>query len=553
MLRLYLEKHDPTIKAALEKAIRFVLDSQYPVGAWPQRFPLQHDVVNKGKPDYSSYLTFNDDVTSANIEFLVLCYQALGDARLLAPLKRGMNSFLVTQQPPPQAGWALQYTTDLKPAGARTYEPRALATHATASNLQGLIKFYRWTGDAKYLARITEALDWLDTVALRPGIAPPGRTHPTFVEVGTNKPLYVHREGSNVVNGRYYVDDNPKNTIQHYSSFRAVDVAGLRKLHAEAKSWSPAELARTSPLSAGVKPLPRYFAAQRPTSVAPASVIAALNAEGYWLSPLGSNSYVYRRDGSKTPAPGDFSQTAVGDDSDTSPFPDPSLVGISTGAYIRNMGVLIRALELPASVAAPAATVWRVNNLERIGGHPVTVLGSPRVVETPVGKAVEFDGVDDGLVLDVNAIAGLGRFTVEVVFEPAADGAEEQRFLHFEEAETGNRALVELRLLPGPAWCLDTFLRHGEASLTLIDKAVLHQAGRWHAAALSFDGKTMTHYVDGVRESSGEVAFKPLGPGQTSIGVRLNRRSWFKGRIRTIRITADALPPENLLKAKGRY
>ncbi len=243
MLRLYLEKHDPTFKAALDRAIRFVLDSQYPVGAWPQRFPLQRDFVNKGRPDYTSYLTFNDDVTSGNIEFLVLCYQALGDTRLLEPITRGMNSFLATQQPRPQAGWALQYTTDLEPAGARTYEPRALVTHTTASNLQALIKFYRWTGDAKYLARIPEALDWLEAVRLAPGIAPPGRTHPTFVEVGTNRPLYVHREGSNVVNGRYYVDDNPKNTIQHYSSFRAVDVAGLRKLHAEAKSWLPAELA----------------------------------------------------------------------------------------------------------------------------------------------------------------------------------------------------------------------------------------------------------------------------------------------------------------------
>ena len=60
-------------------------------------------------------------------------------------------------------------------------------------------------------------------------MAPPGRTHPTFVELGTNEPLYVHREGSNVFNGRYYVDKNPKGTIVHYSSFRNIDVAGLRK------------------------------------------------------------------------------------------------------------------------------------------------------------------------------------------------------------------------------------------------------------------------------------------------------------------------------------
>jgi hypothetical protein len=203
----------------------------------------------------------------------------------------------------------------------------------------------------------------------------------------------------------------------------------------------------------------------------------------------------------------------------------------------------------PVSAAAAAVTVWQVNNLERIGGHAVTVLGNPRVVETPAGRAVEFDGVDDGLIVEVNPLAGLERFTAEIVFELAPDGAEEQRFLHFEESGSGNRALIELRLLPGPAWCLDTFLRHGDASLTLIDRAAAHPAGRWHAVALSFDGKTMTHYVDGVRELSGEVNFKPLGAGQTSIGVRLNKRSWFKGRIRTIRITPDSLAPAGLLKA----
>ena len=39
LLRLYLEKRDPKYKPALDKAIEFVLDSQYPIGVWPQRFP----------------------------------------------------------------------------------------------------------------------------------------------------------------------------------------------------------------------------------------------------------------------------------------------------------------------------------------------------------------------------------------------------------------------------------------------------------------------------------------------------------------------------------
>ena len=102
-----------------------------------------------------------DDVAAENIDFLIMCYQALGDQRLLDPIVRGMNAFLVTQQGPPQSGWALQYTPDLKPAGARTYEPNALVTHTTATNIELLIRFYRLTGDAKFLARIPDALEWL--------------------------------------------------------------------------------------------------------------------------------------------------------------------------------------------------------------------------------------------------------------------------------------------------------------------------------------------------------------------------------------------------------
>lgn len=43
LLRLYVEKYDPAYRAPLEKTIRFVLESQYPIGGWPQRYPLKHD------------------------------------------------------------------------------------------------------------------------------------------------------------------------------------------------------------------------------------------------------------------------------------------------------------------------------------------------------------------------------------------------------------------------------------------------------------------------------------------------------------------------------
>jgi hypothetical protein len=200
-------------------------------------------------------------------------------------------------------------------------------------------------------------------------------------------------------------------------------------------------------------------------------------------------------------------------------------------------------------VPSAGEVVWRLDNISRVGGHPLTVEGSPRIVESALGPVVEFDGKTDGIFIDSNPLAGLERFTLQVVFNPAEDGQAEQRFFHAEEATTGNRALIELRLSPDRVWSLDTFLRYGEGSLTLLDRARTHPAGRWHVAALTFDGKTMAHYVDGVRELSGIVGFKALGAGRTSIGVRQNKVSHFKGLVALVRIAPEALTESQLLRS----
>lgn len=358
LLRLYMEKQDERYRPALEKAIRFVLDSQYPMGGWPQRFPLQDD--------YSAHITFNDDVAAENIKFLILCWQALGDKRVLDPIRRAMDSFVVTQLPDPQPGWALQYTTDLKPAGARTYEPNSLVTHTTAANIGQLMNFYELTGDAKYLEPIPAALDWLDRVRLPDDRIKDGRTHPTFIEIGTDRPLYVHRRGSNVVNGAYYVDYDPANTIIHYSGTRAIDTAGLGARYERLKAVPPREAARNSPLRAeGPVALPAYFTldpvevsdlnsnapqerGEAPPETELRGLIGGLNAEGWWPTPLRATSNPYAGPGSPTPAPGDYSTTRVGDHTDTSPYlTDAPAIGISTGTYIQNMAALIRHVGRP--------------------------------------------------------------------------------------------------------------------------------------------------------------------------------------------------------------
>ncbi|MFM2042538.1 MAG: hypothetical protein RLY86_1114 [Pseudomonadota bacterium] len=359
LLRLYLAKRDPRYRPPLDKAIAFILDSQYPMGGWPQRWPLE----GAQKDDYSAYITFNDDVASQNIRFLLMVRQTLGeDARLTARLedaiRRGMDAFLVTQGPPSQPGWGLQYTPDLQPAGARTYEPRALVTHTTAANLTQLMDFYELTGDRRYLARIGEGLDWLEKVKLPPEQVKNRRTHPTFIEIGTDRPLYVHRRGSNVVNGEYYVTDRLEGAIGHYSPTRAIDLPALRARYARLLATPPEVAVRGSPLHAPVgTPLPRFFSidvalgsdlnsaggAKGATAAeAVRALIDGLNDQGYWPTPLRAVSNPYAGPGPATPAPGDFATTRVGDHTDTSPYiTETPEMGISTGTYIQNMGSLI--------------------------------------------------------------------------------------------------------------------------------------------------------------------------------------------------------------------
>jgi len=364
LLRLYLEKKDKALKPALDRAIAFVLDSQYPNGGWPQRFPLMSGFENKGRADYTGYITFNDSVADENIKFLIMVWQTLGLKKVLEPIRRAMDCFIAAQQPMPQPGWGLQHTVaDLKPAGARTYEPKAFASHTTAGNLQNLMDFYELTGDPKYLARVPEAIDWLASLRLPDKVAPGKPRYPTFIEIGTNDPLYVHRRGSNVFNGEYFVDKNPDGTIVHYSSFRSVDIAGLRKRYEALKATPPEIASKASPLKGGAKALPRYFttgdlsvsdlnvgtlkaSGARTSDAEAATLMAALNAEGWWPTEMKAVSNPYIGDGSPIPTPGEFSQTRVGDPTDTSPYlADVPKIGISTGAYVENMATLIRYLE----------------------------------------------------------------------------------------------------------------------------------------------------------------------------------------------------------------
>lgn len=189
--------------------------------------------------------------------------------------------------------------------------------------------------------------------------------------------------------------------------------------------------------------------------------------------------------------------------------------------------------------------LWELNNLNSIGGYPVTLIGEPQVIESDGVKAIEFDGIDDGILINNNPLSGATGFTVEVVFKPYTGGLEEQRFVHFQQ-DDNNRVLIETRLVDDK-WFLDTFIKSGSSNKTLYAEDYKHDAGEWYHAALVYKNNVMTHYVDGVEELSGAVTYQTVTSGATSVGVRQNLVSWFKGAVKTIRVTRKALSPEEFL------
>ena len=208
--------------------------------------------------------------------------------------------------------------------------------------------------------------------------------------------------------------------------------------------------------------------------------------------------------------------------------------------------ILLPTWPASAPLAAQDAEVWRFDRLDRIGGHPTRVLGDPRVVDTPVGRAIEFDGVDDALLVDVHPLAGATAFTWEAIFRPDG-GRQAQRWFHLQEDGSDSRMLFEIRVVEGK-WYLDSYLHSGDAGRALMNRERLHEPGAWYHVAAVFDGREFRNYVNGVQEGSGEVRFTPQKAGRSSIGVRINLVDYFKGAIHLARFTRRALSPAEFLK-----
>ena len=351
LLKMYLEKLDPMWKPSLDKAISFILESQYALGGWPQRYPLKFDFNKEGHPDYTSFYTFNDGVIVENINFLIQCYLTLGEERFLDPIRRGMNFYLISQDS--SGGWADQLNMSLEAAGARTYEPKSLMPQTTFENAMVLLTFYQYTGDKKFLFGVKDAINWLGKTSFsKDKDGNNSSSYPTFVELGTDRPLYVHRKGSNSKYGKYFADFSDEKLLGHYSGKRMFPVNRLKEEYSRIAALTTEEATKDSPLKVesykgegspqSFHDLTPNILSRVPDEKQVKEIIQSLDNDNRWLVKHVSKSNPYIGDGQKQELTDEFASTNVGDETDTSPFRDPSdQTYISIPEYIRNMSLLI--------------------------------------------------------------------------------------------------------------------------------------------------------------------------------------------------------------------
>ena len=254
---------EPWLTESIELAWKHMLAAQFPNGAWPQWYPL--------RGGYHDYYTFNDAAINDCIAVMLKAHRLYGKAEHLRSAKRGGDFIILSQLDPPQAGWAQQYSHDLKPAKARSFEPAGVCSAVAVRNIRTLVELYLATREEKYLRPIPKAAAWLEKSKL-------GRNlWARLYEVGTNRPIYGDRDGK----VHYTLQEISRERRSGYSWQSSYGVPAVlstyrrvRQIGAEAylaaRSKPPSAAARSS-----------YARRLEPTVE---RIIASLDAKGRWVT-----------------------------------------------------------------------------------------------------------------------------------------------------------------------------------------------------------------------------------------------------------------------------
>ncbi|EMI16104.1 polysaccharide lyase family protein 10 [Rhodopirellula maiorica SM1] len=277
-LDIAIEQSDPAIHEAVMYALDGVLTSQYPNGAWPQRYdgsspPVSTPNLKASYPStwskthpkqkYDHYYTLNDGTISDLIATLLDAFDHYQDKRYFDAAMRGGDFLVLAQMPSPQPGWAQQYDQQMQPAWARKFEPPAISGGESQQVMRTLLLLYRRSANPRYLQAVQKALPYYESC-----LRDDGRLA-RFYELQTNRPLYMTR--------KYKLTYSDADVPNHYSFVVGSSLGRIRNELEKVESlpqdrlWVQRELKPTR--------LSKTLTEQATRAV------ATLDARGAWVEP----------------------------------------------------------------------------------------------------------------------------------------------------------------------------------------------------------------------------------------------------------------------------
>ena len=216
LARVFAATPEARFRASVLAGLDFLFAAEHAKGGWPQSYPL--------RKDYSRHITFNDGAT-VSVATLLRDVAAGGEfgfvdaerrARASTSVARTTRMILAAQirVNGRLTAWCAQHDAEtLEPRGARSYEPASLSGMESVGILQFLIGTPNPT--PQIVTAIESGVEWLRSVRLdgvrvervaAPGLTPDFDVQVVadasapplwarFYEIGTNKPMFLGRDG----------------------------------------------------------------------------------------------------------------------------------------------------------------------------------------------------------------------------------------------------------------------------------------------------------------------------------------------------------------------
>nr|WP_276202546.1 pectate lyase [Christiangramia echinicola] len=215
--KVYKATKKEEYKRAFLKGIDFLLEAQYSNGGWPQFYPI--------KKGYYEHITYNDGAMIGVMRLLrdIAMYDksysfvdTTRKEKAAKAVEKGLEIILATQVEVDGklTAWGAQHDRKtLKPAKARSYELASLSGKESAEIVRFLMEIedpsgeikrsiqsaMRWFDDAKVMGKRVE---WIKGEHLPEGrdrilVEDPegGPLWGRFTEIGTNRPMFIGRDG----------------------------------------------------------------------------------------------------------------------------------------------------------------------------------------------------------------------------------------------------------------------------------------------------------------------------------------------------------------------